>query len=240
MHVPHVIFLSGASGAGNLDFIVAACKNENLTNYKIILIHCENHVRHQRLHEYRNQSELVNDAMDNWSDYLKKQAIRLGVTILNTTKMSMDDMVKSLKQYLMVASESSFSSVSHVMENLTEIIKWAKDNLISKGYVINNPPELIQKTAWSSVSRFLTSNGYIYLKQTPPTLSFEPIITQFLYEKIQANVPIVIAQNKELNCFLMKHSGSSLRELLKRDFQADYYAKALKNIHIFSVKPWNI
>ena len=44
--------------------------NMTFYRYKIILVHCENTVRHKRLHQNRNQPELVNDNMDNWSVFL--------------------------------------------------------------------------------------------------------------------------------------------------------------------------
>src|SRR6185437_4336289 len=91
-----------------------------------------------------------------------------------------------------------------LMESIASIIKWAEDCLLSNGYTINNPPESIQKTPYSSVVRFLTSGGYIYLKQTPPTLFLEPVIMQILHDQFHADVPAVIAINKELHCFLMK------------------------------------
>lgn len=113
-------------------------------------------------------------------------------------------------------------------KNLIEIIAWAKATLLAQGYVINEPPETIQTTPWSSVNRFSTTSGYAYLKQTPPTLSLEPIIMQFLHTHLQTSVPIVIAMNKDLDCFLMKDSGKPLREFLKNNFQPDLLHQAIK------------
>lgn len=95
------------------------------------------------------------------------------------------------------------------MENATKIIKWAEEILLSQGYIIKSPPEDVQITPWSKVKRFLTSDGYIYLKQMPPQLSLEPIITQILYDSFHANVPQVIATNKDSNCFLTKDFGKT-------------------------------
>ena len=108
------------------------------------------------------------------------------------------------------------------------IVSWAVNYLMSSGYIINNPPETVQTTPWSSVTRFLTSNGYIYLKQTPPALSLEPDVTKILYDQFNANVPVIIAINKELHSFLMTDHGEPLRKFLKLNFQPDLLCQAIK------------
>ncbi len=108
-------------------------------------------------------------------------------------------------------------------------VEWARACLASRGYTINNTPEYIQTTPWSSVMRFLTStDDYIYLKQTPPMLSLEPTITQILYEQFHASVPIIIDTNKELNCFLMQDSGNPLRQFFKSNFQPNLLCEGIK------------
>ncbi len=79
-----------------------------------------------------------------------------------------------------------------------------------------------------SVTRFLTSNGVVYLKQTPPALSIELKITEILYEKFHAPVPEIIDKNKDLSCFLMKDAGIPLREIQKSNFQPDLLTKTLQ------------
>ena len=114
------------------------------------------------------------------------------------------------------------------MENLKFIINWAKETLLSKGYILIREPEPIQTTPYSSVIHFISSNGDIYLKQTPPALFLEPMTIQILHEQFQANVPIVIAVNKPLNCFLMKGCGNPLRENLKNNFQVKLLCQGIK------------
>lgn len=114
------------------------------------------------------------------------------------------------------------------MDNSTKIIKWAEESLLSHGYIIKSSPENVQITPWSNVKRFLTSDGYIYLKQVPPTLSLEPIITQILYDSFHANVPQVISTNKDLNCFLTKGAGNPLREIFKNNFQPNLLCQGIK------------
>ncbi len=113
------------------------------------------------------------------------------------------------------------------MENTENLIEWAKQSLLSNGYRLSRAPEEIQKTPYSSVYRFFSSEGMIYLKQTPPTLFLEAAIMQRLYDDFQAKVSSVLATNQELNCFLMKDFGSPLRDRLKINFQADLLCGAL-------------
>lgn len=114
------------------------------------------------------------------------------------------------------------------MKNTSEMMQWADEYLISHDYTLTYPPEIIQKMPWSSVTRFSTNKGFVFLKQTPPALSLEPAITKILYDKLHANVPFVIAANEALHCFLMKDDGSPLRETLKHHFDADLLCQAIK------------
>ena len=78
-----------------------------------------------------------------------------------------------------------------------------------------------------SVVRFATSDGYVYLKHTPERLALEPTIIQILRDQFHAHVPKIIAHNAELNCFLMKDAGKSLREILKQKFDETLLCKAI-------------
>lgn len=114
------------------------------------------------------------------------------------------------------------------MKNHTYILKWATDCLISKGYILQHPTEIVLETPWSNVIRFPTSKGDVYLKQTPPSISLEPKITQLLADQFHASVPTVIAINDDLYCFLMEDAGKSLREYLKNEFRQDLLCQAIK------------
>jgi hypothetical protein len=113
------------------------------------------------------------------------------------------------------------------MENSSKSTKWAEEFIISLGYIITNLPQDVQTTPWSTIKRFLTSDGYFYLKQTPPALSLEPDIIQILRDQFHANVPILIGSNKDLNCFLVKDSGNPLRDFFKQNFQPELLCQAI-------------
>ncbi len=85
----------------------------------------------------------------------------------------------------------------------------------------------MQDTPWSYVLRFVTSKGSVYLKHTPARLALEAPITQILHDQFHAPVPVVIAHSAELNCFLMKDAGQSLRVILKKKFNALLLCKAI-------------
>ncbi len=107
------------------------------------------------------------------------------------------------------------------------ILKWATTVLISKGYILQHAPEIVVNTPWSQVIRLSTSRGDFYLKQTPPAISLEPKIIQLLRDQFHASVPIMIAINDDLHCFLMEDAGQTLRAHLKTDFQPDLLLQAI-------------
>jgi len=120
----------------------------------------------------------------------------------------------------------NFESKNHMTNN--EIIQWACEYLSSHGYILkNNLPEKIQDTPWSFVARFETSQSYVYLKHTPHLLALESNILQMLRGEFHAPVAEVIAHNDKLDCFLMKDAGKPLRGMLKKQFNAELFCKAI-------------
>lgn len=114
------------------------------------------------------------------------------------------------------------------MKNHALILKWATDYLISKNCLLQQSPEIVQETPWSTVVKFSTSDGNLYLKQTPPSISMEPKIIQLLANQLHTSVPVVMATNDDLNCFLMKDAGSTLRQYLKANFQPNLLYDAIR------------
>lgn len=128
-----------------------------------------------------------------------------------------------LVNFLMEKSCNDTSRTNHI-----SILKWATDCLISKGYSLQYSPEIILETPWSIVIRFSTTKGNIFLKQTPRSISMEPKIIQLLFDQMHASVPIVIAVNDDLDCFLMKDAGLTLRQHLKTEFEPNLLYQAIK------------
>lgn len=59
------------------------------------------------------------------------------------------------------------------------------------------------------MTRFSTTAGLFYLKQTPHELSMEPAVTKVLLDQFHASVPIIIATNQEEDW----HRSGSEKEL---------------------------
>ncbi len=119
---------------------------------------------------------------------------------------------------------------------MSEIIDWACSYLASHGYHLKTKfPENIQDTPYSYVVRFATSEGYIYLKQTPSMIAIEAAIIQMLRDQFHISVPEIIAQHAELNCFLMKDAGGKLREVFKKQFDLDLACRAVDQFSLMQV-----
>ena len=68
----------------------------------------------------------------------------------------------------------------------------------------------------------------LYLKWSPEMFSKEPKIIRFLDEHSNACVPQVIAENSQLNCFLMKNAGQTLRETLNKKFSEELLFRTIE------------
>lgn len=87
-------------GQVNLDFITAACLGWNIFHYDIILLRCDNAVRHQRLSTLRQQPELIYSEMDHWAEYLQQQALARHALVLDSGLLSIQEMVEDVKRLL--------------------------------------------------------------------------------------------------------------------------------------------
>jgi hypothetical protein len=114
------------------------------------------------------------------------------------------------------------------MQESDSVAKWGTDILVSNGYSIKHPPEIILSTPWSTMICFSTAKDDFYLKQTPPAISAEPQIIELLSEQFHASVPVVIDSNDNLHCFLMSDAGKVLRSTLKEKFSPDLLCQAIK------------
>jgi len=109
----------------------------------------------------------------------------------------------------------------------SEIISWAKETLnITDNKALGNS-RIILKTPWSSVMAIETESETFYLKHTPELIASEAKIIRLLHDHFHAPVPTVIAENTELNCFLMKDAGRKLRDILKERFDTELLCKAI-------------
>jgi hypothetical protein len=113
-------------------------------------------------------------------------------------------------------------------KSLNSCIEWALDTLQRLGYSIqNSTPETILQTPWSSVYRFITQQGYCYLKKVPAALSRESQVIDLLQKACAAPVPTLIANSPQEHCFLMQDAGIPLREFFKQGFDAELFIQII-------------
>lgn len=77
-------------GQVNIDFIISSFTKINFSNYKIFLVDCSEATMLDRLITKRKQPELANNDMVNWLKFLRKQAVDLGISIINTDELSLE------------------------------------------------------------------------------------------------------------------------------------------------------
>lgn len=116
-------------------------------------------------------------------------------------------------------------------------LQWAVDVLSANGYKILIPsPDIIQKTPWSTVYRFSTDRGFVFLKDVPQALSLEPKVIDILRKEFNAPVPQLIANNPDEHCFLMQDAGIKLHEYFKENLQIDLLGDALQDYAELQIK----
>lgn len=97
--------------------------------------------------------------------------------------------------------------------SLTHLLAWGTQTLRSQGHIIEQAPEIVVQTPWSTVIRFSTIEHCFYVKQTPPDLFIEAQIMRMIQKNApDALIPTILLENPDLYCFLMPACGDySLR-----------------------------
>ncbi|MEI6627684.1 MAG: AAA family ATPase [bacterium] len=80
-------------------FIEEACHNLNIKSYEIILFHCTKGTRKNRL-ETRQQPDLANEKMEDWSQYLKKEHESRRCIIIDNSYLSVDETTSILREII--------------------------------------------------------------------------------------------------------------------------------------------
>ena len=116
------------------------------------------------------------------------------------------------------------------MNNQKKLMNWGISALRQKGYMLEQTPEIVVQTPWSTVIRFLTSKGSFYLKQTPPDLFIETKIIKAIQNNMENSLtPRIISQNPDLNCYIMASCGNhSLRTKFNGVIDAELLVQGLK------------
>lgn len=88
-------------GQVNLDFIKKGFAQHDFLNYTIILLHCDQKKMIDRLKNKRKQPEIVNDDMKNWLKFLHKQAKDFKASIIDTSKIDENKVVKKFEKIIL-------------------------------------------------------------------------------------------------------------------------------------------
>ena len=96
--IPQVVIFEGQY---NLDFAIEACKKFGVENYRIVVVTVPDEVMTERLTQIRNQPELVNENMFNWSRFLRMQGEAKGALILDTSAISTNEAINCLSEELL-------------------------------------------------------------------------------------------------------------------------------------------
>ena len=89
------IFLEGQV---NVEFIRDAFHKHNFRHYKIILVDCSEETMAHRLTHNRNQPELNNNDMKNWLKFLRLQAEKLEVVVIDTSNLSPENVLREFEE----------------------------------------------------------------------------------------------------------------------------------------------
>lgn len=87
-------------GQVDFDYIHQAFEDYKFKNYKTILIDCDENEMIRRLKEERGQPDLVDAAMRNWREHLKKQAEESNTPVIDTSKISIEDTTQKFEELL--------------------------------------------------------------------------------------------------------------------------------------------
>lgn len=88
-------------GQANPDFVEAACHKFNVSQYAVILIDCEWETMSERLINKRRQPELVNADMKNWANFLREQAIRKNIPVIDTSYQTPEEIADFIQEQVL-------------------------------------------------------------------------------------------------------------------------------------------
>jgi hypothetical protein len=83
-----------------LSFIAEGLATAGIAEARIVLVHCDDATRTQRLCNERNQPDLANLDMMNWAKFLRGEAEAGGFELLDTSKISIDESVEYVRERL--------------------------------------------------------------------------------------------------------------------------------------------
>lgn len=167
------------------------------------------------------------------------EVVRLDNIVCFTEKTNIASQQVMQKAGFQYERDFEYESVQHVLYRMKNPIqkdhmnnahiKWARCVLEDKDYQVqSHTPDVIQDNPWAVVYRFKTNQGNVFLKRVPSKLLLEPKVINLLRSEFHANIPIIIAESREQNCFLMKDAGIQLHHYFKQHFNMDILIKTMQ------------
>jgi RNase adaptor protein for sRNA GlmZ degradation len=86
-------------GQMRLAFIHDAAKAAKISDYRVILVDCDDSTRRRRLELERRQADLASDEMMNWARYLREEARRVDDKILDTSDITVIEAVDFVRRH---------------------------------------------------------------------------------------------------------------------------------------------
>ena len=83
-------------GQMRISFILQACAAAKITNYKIILLDCDDTSRESRLRINRRQPKLATARMMSWARFLRNEADTNSIPVLDTSRRSTERCVAEI------------------------------------------------------------------------------------------------------------------------------------------------
>ena|SRR3990167_1050918 len=83
-------------GQFNPYFAIDACRKFGIKNYKFVVVHADRSVREKRLIKQRHQPELVNDNMNTWAEFLKREVLVCNGSVIDTSYSDLERVLSEL------------------------------------------------------------------------------------------------------------------------------------------------
>jgi RNase adaptor protein for sRNA GlmZ degradation len=93
-------------------FIKSHLARTGIHHAGIVLLDCAPAVRSARLRDLRRQPELANERMDAWAAYLRGQADALGLHVVDTSELSIEETADALQRELDALRRAATRSIS--------------------------------------------------------------------------------------------------------------------------------
>ena len=119
--------------------------------------------------------------------------------------------------------------------NLLASVAWAHSVLARHGVDRQVDPVILVDTPWSCVARFDAEDQSYYLKLSAIEFSLESEVMIFLEEHSDL-IPHVLYKNNELNAFITKEAGVSLRGELRKKFNVEQIHAALSKYSMLQIE----